>query len=91
VFDRLGPGRSAVKRAATSTSEDLDLEDETTGSALEYAGVLKFPTTASPEKKTKVTISMKKLVPLSKKKGTSRTALVMSGGFISVGINTALS
>ncbi|XP_052097875.1 uncharacterized protein C19orf47-like isoform X2 [Mytilus californianus] len=58
VFSRLG-GKQALKREATSTSLDLDSdEDDEGGEQLEYAGI--FKNTPSPAKKPKVPV-MKKI------------------------------
>jgi hypothetical protein len=59
VFNRLG-GKTAIKREATSTSIDLDSDDEEDGDQLEYAGVLKS-SLLSPVKKPKVITQKKKL------------------------------
>lgn len=59
MFNRLG-GKTAIKREATSTSVDLDSDDEEDGDQLEYAGVLKS-SLLSPAKKPKVLAQKKKL------------------------------
>lgn len=65
MFKRLG-GKTAVKRAATSTSEDLDSSDEGED-ALEYAGVLKHA--GSPQKKVKLTKTVPSATAAKKKQG----------------------
>lgn len=59
MFNRLGE-KTAIKREATSTSIDLDSDDEEDGDQLEYAGVLKS-SLLSPVKKPKVITQKKKL------------------------------
>ena len=48
-----------MKREATSTSVDLESDEDDTGEQLEYAGILK--TTTSPAKKAKVEVQKKTL------------------------------
>ncbi|KAL5008254.1 hypothetical protein ScPMuIL_013835 [Solemya velum] len=84
VFKRLG-GKTTVKRAATSTSDDISstgIEVESSGPALEYEGILK-PSSNKRLKMTKVVVTQ--TVPAKKKTVAKVTEEFKTEGILSSG------